>query len=167
MRGPGKLPALHSHHLSASQLYTSILYAVNSPNTGPYGDAIMQELIPYLESYFRIIGEPWVGCSPAGRPAAGNRLPSRSTTRTSLAVRGRLPGSAHLFRRGGGDLYQDANVFYKQYEWRREPTLNLRTSDDEISLTSEDRNLLELVYGTHGRAGVDTTLGSRFRTDLQ
>ncbi len=54
---------------------------------------------------------------------------------------------------GGADLYQDANVFYKQYEWRREQTLNSRTSDNEISLTSEDRNLLELVYGTHGRAG--------------
>ena len=24
-------------------------YAVNSPNNGPYGDAIMQELIPYVK----------------------------------------------------------------------------------------------------------------------
>ncbi|MGZ4822567.1 MAG: alpha/beta hydrolase-fold protein, partial [Terriglobales bacterium] len=34
-------------------------YAVNSANQGPYGDAIMQELIPYLETHFRIIREPW------------------------------------------------------------------------------------------------------------
>ncbi len=33
-------------------------YAVNSANNGPYGDAIMQELIPYLEEHFRIIREP-------------------------------------------------------------------------------------------------------------
>ncbi|HVA62092.1 MAG TPA: hypothetical protein VNF74_00090, partial [Terriglobales bacterium] len=29
-------------------------YAVNSVNDGPYGDAIMQELIPYVETHFRI-----------------------------------------------------------------------------------------------------------------
>ena len=30
-------------------------YAVNSANNGPYGDAIIQELIPYLEQHFRMI----------------------------------------------------------------------------------------------------------------
>lgn len=34
-------------------------YAVNSANNGPYGDALMEELIPYIESHFRIIREPW------------------------------------------------------------------------------------------------------------
>jgi hypothetical protein len=34
-------------------------YAVNSPNCGPYGDAIMQELIPAIEKKFRIISEPY------------------------------------------------------------------------------------------------------------
>lgn len=34
-------------------------YAVNSANNGPYGDAIRQELIPYIEGHFRIIREPW------------------------------------------------------------------------------------------------------------
>ncbi|MGH9468255.1 MAG: hypothetical protein ACRD1Y_12960, partial [Terriglobales bacterium] len=29
-------------------------YTVNSVNSGPYGDAIMQELIPYVETHFRI-----------------------------------------------------------------------------------------------------------------
>ena len=34
-------------------------YAVNSPNLGPYGDAITHELIPYIEQRFRGIGEGW------------------------------------------------------------------------------------------------------------
>src|SRR5450631_1508580 len=34
-------------------------YAVNSANNGPYGDAIMKELIPYLESHYRIIKQPY------------------------------------------------------------------------------------------------------------
>src|SRR5262249_52068783 len=33
-------------------------YAVNSANNGPYGDALMTELIPYLEGHFRIIRQP-------------------------------------------------------------------------------------------------------------
>ena len=34
-------------------------YAVNSANNGPYGDAILTELIPEVESRFRIIAEPY------------------------------------------------------------------------------------------------------------
>ncbi|HEX5437238.1 MAG TPA: alpha/beta hydrolase-fold protein, partial [Gemmatimonadaceae bacterium] len=34
-------------------------YAVNSANDGPYGDAILTELIPYLETHFRIIRLPY------------------------------------------------------------------------------------------------------------
>ena len=34
-------------------------YAVNSDNVGPYGDAIIQELIPAVEEQFRIIREPY------------------------------------------------------------------------------------------------------------
>jgi hypothetical protein len=34
-------------------------YAVNSANNGPYGDAILMELIPYLEKNFRILAKPY------------------------------------------------------------------------------------------------------------
>ena len=34
-------------------------YAVNSVNNGPYGDAIMQELIPEIEKRFRVVREPY------------------------------------------------------------------------------------------------------------
>ena len=33
-------------------------YQVNSDNNGPYGNAVTQELIPYIEKTFRCIGEP-------------------------------------------------------------------------------------------------------------
>src|SRR5881409_1920007 len=32
---------------------------MSSCNNGPYGDALLQELIPYLEEHFRMIREPW------------------------------------------------------------------------------------------------------------
>src|ERR1700678_4314184 len=34
-------------------------YAVNSVNVGPYGDAILQELIPEVEKRYRAIRQPW------------------------------------------------------------------------------------------------------------
>ncbi len=34
-------------------------YQVNSANNGPYGDAVTQELIPYIEKTFRGIGQPY------------------------------------------------------------------------------------------------------------
>ena len=33
-------------------------YYVNSDNNGPYGDALTQELIPYVESHFRTVAQP-------------------------------------------------------------------------------------------------------------
>jgi S-formylglutathione hydrolase FrmB len=33
-------------------------YYINSANNGPYGDALVQELIPYVERNFRALGEP-------------------------------------------------------------------------------------------------------------
>jgi len=129
-------------------------YAVNSPNNGPYGDAIMQELIPYLESHFRIIREPWArllsGGSTGGWESFALQLYHPDFFGGTWTY---CPDPLTFSDVGGANLYQDANVFYKQYEWRREPTLNSRTAQEEINLTSEDRNRLELVYGTHGRAG--------------
>jgi hypothetical protein len=33
-------------------------YQVNSANNGPYGDAVTQELVPYVEQHFRCLGRP-------------------------------------------------------------------------------------------------------------
>lgn len=41
-------------------------YGVNSANNGPYGDAIHQELIPYLERSFRMIGQPFARVMTGG-----------------------------------------------------------------------------------------------------
>ncbi len=45
-------------------------YSVNSANNGPYGDAIVEEVIPYLEERFRIIRKPYArhleGASTSG-----------------------------------------------------------------------------------------------------
>ncbi len=49
-------------------------YAVNSANQGPYGDAIMYELLPEIEKKFRGIGQDGHGSPTVDQPAAGKRL---------------------------------------------------------------------------------------------
>jgi len=39
--------------------YFADSYSVNSVNNGPYGDAVVQEMIPFLEKQFRIIAKPY------------------------------------------------------------------------------------------------------------
>ncbi|HSE98879.1 MAG TPA: alpha/beta hydrolase-fold protein, partial [Blastocatellia bacterium] len=34
-------------------------YQVNSANNGPYGDALIEELIPYVEKQYRAVGQPY------------------------------------------------------------------------------------------------------------
>ena len=50
-------PRLLAIHLDGAGPYGDP-YQVNSANNGPYGDAVTQELIPYIENRFRGIGRP-------------------------------------------------------------------------------------------------------------
>ncbi len=53
----------------------------------------------------------------------------------------------------GINVYEDKNAFYKEFDWRREPTINSREINGQMRQTSEQRNHFELVNGTHGRSG--------------
>ena len=129
-------------------------YAVNSVNVGPYGDAIMNELIPEVERRFRVIkgayGKILSGGSTGGWEALALQLFHPDAFGGTWAY---CPDSVTFTDVEGIDIYEDRNAFYKQYEWRREPTVNSRETDGRIRQTSEERNHFELVNGTHGRSG--------------
>ncbi len=129
-------------------------YAVNSPNVGPYGDAIMQELLPEVEKRFRVIREPYArvlsGGSTGGWEALALQLLHPDFFGGTWAY---CPDSVTFTDVEGINVYEDTNAFYKQYQWRREPTINSRETDGRVRLTSEQRNHFELVSGTRGRSG--------------
>jgi hypothetical protein len=61
--GKGKAPAADTPqflllHLDGAGPFGDP-YQVNSANNGPYGDAITQELIPYVEKTYRGVGQPY------------------------------------------------------------------------------------------------------------
>ena len=129
-------------------------YAVNSVNVGPYGDAILQELIPEVEKRFRVIAEPWARVLSGGSTGGWESLALQIFHPDFFGgTWSYCPDPVTFSNVEGIDIYQDDNAFYKQHEWRRVPTPNTREVDGEIRLTSRQRNYFELVSGTKGRSG--------------
>jgi hypothetical protein len=129
-------------------------YAVNSPNVGPYGDAIMQELLPEVEKRFRVIRESYARVLSGGSTGGWESLALQLLHPDFFGgTWSYCPDSVTFTDVEGINVYEDTNAFYKQYEWRREPTVNSREIDGRIRMTSEQRNHFELVNGTRGRSG--------------
>jgi hypothetical protein len=129
-------------------------YAVNSPNVGPYGDAILQELIPYIEENFRVIPKPEArilsGGSTGGWIALALQIfyPDFFGGTFSLCPD---PVDFRYFQ--CIDIYRDKNAYFKEFGWRRIPTASDRTTAGITTLTSQQRNHYELVLGTRNRSG--------------
>ena len=129
-------------------------YAVNSVNVGPYGDSVMQEMIPEIEKRFRAIREPYARILTGGSTGGWEALALQFFHPDFFGgTWGYCPDPVTFTNVEGINIYKDTNAFYKQYDWRREPTVNSVFTDERIVLTSEQRNHLELVNGTHGRSG--------------
>jgi hypothetical protein len=130
-------------------------YAVNSVNVGPYGDAIMGELIPEIEKRYRAIAQPWArwlsGGSTGGWEALALQVWHPEFFGGTWAY---CPDPVTFSDVEGINMYRDENAFYKQVgEWHRTPTINSREINGEVRQTSQQRIWMELVNGTKGRSG--------------
>ena len=132
-------------------------YAVNSVNVGPYGDAILQELIPEIEKRFRMIRQPWARLLSGGSTGGWEALALQIFYPDFFGgTWSYCPDSVDFSDVEGINVYKDKNAFYKEIDWRREPTINSREINGQVRQTSEQRNHFELVNGTHGRSGEQT-----------
>jgi hypothetical protein len=129
-------------------------YAVNSVNNGPYGDAILKELIPEIEKRYRVIKEPYArilsGGSTGGWEAAALQIFHPDFFGGAFIY---CPDSVTFSDVEGINIYEDENAFYKMDGWRKVPTANSRRVNGQLVMTSEQRNHFELANGTKGRSG--------------
>jgi hypothetical protein len=130
-------------------------YAVNSANNGPYGDAIHQELIPEIEKRFRTIQKGYArlltGGSTGGWESFALQVfyPDFYGGTWSFA-----PDPLDFRNVEGFNIYEDTNAFYREQGKYKTPIINTREPETgAVKLTSEQRNLMELVNGTKGRSG--------------
>ena len=129
-------------------------YAVNSANVGPYGDAIMEELIPEVERRFRVIRAPWARILTGGSTGGWEALALQFFHPDFFGgVWAYCPDPVDFRDVEAINIYEDTNAFYRQLGWRRVPIPNTRETNGHIRLTSEQRNHFELVNGTKGRSG--------------
>jgi hypothetical protein len=130
-------------------------YAVNSANNGPYGDAITRDLVPAIEKQFRGIGQPWarvlIGGSTGGWEALGAQVLYPDDYNGAWAL---CPDPIDFRSYRSVNIYDERNAYYyDDNPWKRTPKPGYRDFRDHLYSTFEDRNLVELVLGTHGRSG--------------
>lgn len=130
-------------------------YAVNSANNGPYGDAITRDLIPYIEKQFRGIGQGWArvltGGSTGGWEALGVQVFYPDDYNGSWAL---CPDPIDFRSYRSVNIYDEHNAYYyEDNPWKKTPKPGYRDYRDHLYSTFEDRNLVELAIGTHGRSG--------------
>ena len=129
-------------------------HAMNSPNLGPYGDAIMQELIPYIEENFRIIREPYArilsGGSTGGWISFALQVfhPDFFGGTFSLCPDALDFRAQHLV-----NIYEHRNAYYTDYDWLRVERPVLRGTDGQVREMMKDENHYELAVGDKCRSG--------------
>ncbi|MGH7243651.1 MAG: alpha/beta hydrolase-fold protein [Phycisphaerales bacterium] len=137
----------------ANQFYDDS-YAVNSANLGPYGDAIMTELLPAIEKQFRCIGEGWsrftYGGSTGGWEALAVQFFYPDQFNGCFAA---CPDPIDFRAYGSVDIYKDKNAYFVQGPWTRQPRPATRDGKGVVTSTLEETNRRELVLGTHSRSG--------------
>jgi len=129
-------------------------YAVNSANLGPYGDAIVRELIPYLEKKYRGIGEGWArfmyGGSTGGWETLGAQIMYPDDFNGAFAA---CPDPIDFRAYTVVNIYEDSNAYRLDSQWKRTPRPGHRDYLGHISATLEEMNRRELVLGTNSRSG--------------
>jgi Putative esterase len=150
----GRLPRVIVLSIQHATPYFDDSYAVNSENVGPYGDALTQELIPYVEKQFRGIGQGWARAVYGGSTGGWESLASQ-------VFYPDFYNGAWVFCPDVVDfraymtmnLYDDKNAFWIESPYARVPRPSVRASDGLVLSTMEQMNRYELVQGTHSRSG--------------
>jgi hypothetical protein len=129
-------------------------YAVNSENNGPYGDAIMRELVPAIEEAFRGIGEGWArvtyGGSTGGWEAMAAQVFYPDDFNGAYVA---CPDPIDFRQYTVVNLYEDENAYYLEGPFNRVARPGHRDFLGHVDRTLEDSNHLELVLGTRSRSG--------------
>jgi enterochelin esterase-like enzyme len=129
-------------------------YGVNSANNGPYGDAIIQELIPAVESKFRVIREPWARLLTGGSTGGWISLAHQVLYPDFYGGTWSLCPDAPDFRYHQiVNVYADTNAYWFDRGWMRVERPTRRRPDGNVEAMMKDENWFELAVGDHSRSG--------------
>ena len=129
-------------------------YAVNSANNGPYGDALLQELIPYLESHFRMLREPRARFLTGGSTGGWESLALEVHHPDFFGGTWTMYPDPVDFRRYQlVNIYNDPNAFeVPGYQYQIPERPMTRTAEGQMTQTMRQMSQLEDALGSHGRS---------------
>jgi hypothetical protein len=128
-------------------------YSVNSANVGPYGDALVQELIPYLEGEFRIVAEPWARVLAGGSTGGWEALAMQIFYPDFFGgAWGWCPDPVDFHYYQIVDIYEDENAYETGGEWTRVERPAQRSTDGSVQMTMRQESWYELAVGPNGRS---------------
>ncbi len=129
-------------------------YAVNSANLGSYGDAIMYELIPFVEKQFRGMGQGWArftyGGSTGGWEALAVQVFYPDEFNGCWAA---CPDPIDFRAYTVVNIYEEENAYSMVGPWKRTPRPGKRDAQNQVTATLEEMNQLELALGDNTRSG--------------
>ncbi len=129
-------------------------YAVNSVNNGPYGDAIINELIPYLETHFHIIRKPYARVLSGGSTGGWESLALQLYYAEFFGGTWTLyPDPISFEHYQLVNIYSDENAFLEPgHTWLQAVRPLMRTNEGQVEVTIAQMSQLEMVLGSHGRS---------------
>lgn len=130
-------------------------YAVNSANNGPYGDALTQELIPYLEEKFRLFADPQARVLTGGSTGGWESLALQIFhPKFFNGVWSLYPDPVDFRRYQMSNVYEDDNAFeVPNGDWSKMIRPLSRNADGQVTLTMREMSRLEAVLGSNVRSG--------------
>jgi hypothetical protein len=130
-------------------------YSVNSANNGPYGDAVVEEVIPALEKQFRIIAKPYArhleGASTSGWQSLALQLRNPDYFGSAWVLQ---PDPIDFKRYQHVNIYTDTNAFTMPsgpFTTIERPFR--RSTEGQVVWTVRQLSRFEEVLGTRGRSG--------------
>ena len=132
-----------------ANMFYDTSYSVNSANHGPYGDAIINEFIPYLEKEFNLIPESWARLLTGGSTGGWETLAMQLFNPDFFGgAWANAPDSVDFHHYQVVDLYNDENAYFnKTGEWLSVPRPGSVALDGNIRYTMQNENQYELVIG--------------------
>jgi hypothetical protein len=151
--GPG-FPRVLLIEVQHANPYYDDSYAVNSANLGPYGDAIMKELVPHIESRFRGIGAGWARATYGGSTGGWEALAVQMFYPDDFnAAYAACPDPIDFRAFTVINIYRDANAYWAEGPFMKVPRPGHRNYLGHLTATVEQMNRMELVLGTRSRSG--------------
>lgn len=141
--------------LSHPTPYYDDSYLVNSPNTGPWQDILMKELLPYLNREFRTIDAPWArvltGGSTGGWIALYTQVTQSDSFGGAWSYCPDMPDYRSLLHT---NMYTEKNYFTPDgYKWLKPERPYSRTVTGRWAVSARQFAQLSSALGTKSRGG--------------